>query len=142
LNGIPLLRGSGRRFEVAAYGFSSRRHSSFMASKSRVMDARVCGVTIQLSRRELFFIGIREDLLSIATNQEFDALTQYKFEPGSVRKNVECTFSAGRFRNLDLPPSIAASAKRSGGYVYFPLRGILNYGAEGLVFGILMVPDE
>lgn len=142
LDGVPLLRGTGEPFYIQPYGAWSRCHSTFMASKSRVTDGPAGGVVTQLSERALFFVGIREDLLEIATDQQFGELTQYKAEVGSMRKTIECTFSAGRYSSLDLPPSIMNSSTKTGGYVNFLLSGKLNYSPEGLVFGILPLPEE
>ena len=142
LDGVPLLRGTGEPFDIEPYGIGNWRHSTFMASKSRVTDGPAGGVVIQLSERELFFFGIRENLLVMAANQKFGELTRYKAEVDSMRKTVECTFSAGRYPSLDLPPSIANSATKKGGYVHFPLSGKLNYSPEGLVFGILPLPEK
>lgn len=142
LDGVPLLRGTGEPFDIESYGFGNWRHSTFMASKSRVTDGPAGGVVIQLSQRELFFFGIREHLLVMAANQKFEELTRYKAEVDSMRKTIDCTFSAGRYPSLDLPPSIANSATKTGGYVHFPLSGKLNYSPEGLVFGVLPLPEE
>lgn len=142
LDGVPLLRGTGEPFDIKPYGVTDWRHSTFMASKSRVTDGPAGGVVIQLSERELFFFGIRENLLVMAANQKFGALTDYKAEVDSMRKTIDCTFSAGRYPSLDLPPSISDSATKTGGYVHFPLNGKLNYSREGLVFGILPLPEK
>jgi hypothetical protein len=141
LDGVPLLRGTGESFDIMPYSILNLRHSNFMASKSRVMDGPAGGVVIQLSERELFFFGIRENLLVMAANQEFGDITDYKAEVDSIIKTVDCTFSAGRYPSLELPPSVANSARKKGGYVHFSLSGKLNYSPEGLVFGILPLPE-
>jgi len=142
LDGVPLLRGTGEPFDIQPYEILTKRHSFFMASKSRVKDGPAGGVVIQLSQRELFFVGIREELLVIAANQQFEELTQYKAAVGSMRKTIDCTFSARRYSSLALPPSIMNSSTKIGGYIHFSLSGKLNYSPEGLVFGILPVPAE
>jgi hypothetical protein len=142
LNGVPLLRGTGEEFEIEPYGIGNWRHSTFMASKSRVTDGPAGGVVIQLSARELFFLGIRENLLVLAAKQGFEELNRYEAEVVSIKKTVDCTFSAGRFRDLSLPPSIAESAQKLGGYTHFLLSGILHYSTEGMVFGVLPLPEK
>ena len=142
LDSVPLLRGTSEPFDIEPYNAFTWRHSAFMSSKSRVMDGPAGGVVIQLSERALFFFGIRENLLNMAANQSFEEITNYKSESASIQKTVECTFSTGRFRRLDLPPSIQEAKSESGGYVYFPLKGILNYSPEGLVFGVLPLPEK
>lgn len=142
LGGVPLRRGSGEPFQFEPFNFATRRHSTFMASKSRVTDGPAGGVVVQLSGSELLFLGIREQLLTLATNQEFQDIERYKADVDSLNKIVECTFSVGRFRGLRLPPSVRQSATQTGGYFHFPLRGTLHYSAEGLVFGLLPLPQQ
>lgn len=142
LGGVPLRRGNGEPFQFEPFSPGTRRHSTFMASKSRVTDGPAGGVVVQLSDRELLFLGIQEQLLTLATAQEFEEIARYKAEVSSINKTVECTFSAGRFRGLRLPPSVSQSAAQIGGYFHFPLRGTLRYSPEGLVFGILPLPEQ
>lgn len=142
LGGVPLRRGNGEPFEFETFSPSTRRHSTFMASKSWVADGPAGGVVVQLSEREFLFLGIREQLLTLATAQEFEEIARYKAEVGSLDKTVECTFSVGRFRRLRLPPSVSQSAAQIGGYFHFRLPGTMRYSSEGLVFGILPLPEE
>jgi hypothetical protein len=142
LDNVRLQRGTGERFIIETYGGVSWRHSNFMASKSRVTDGPAGGVVLQLSKRALFFFGIREELLVMAANQQFESVTHYKANVDSIQKKVACTFSAGRYGSLVLPASIQKAVTETGGYVHFPLSGILNYSPEGLVFGVLPLPEE
>ncbi len=142
LNDVPLLRGTGEPFCIQPYEIRTGCHSFFMASKSRVTDGPAGGVVVQLSERELFFVGIREELLVIAANQQFEELIQYKAPVASMSKTIDCTFSAGRYSRLVLPPSIRNSSRIIGGYAHFSLSGKLNYSPEGLVFGILPLPGK
>ena len=142
LEGVRLLRGNGFPFDTKPYGGFSSHHSSFMLSKSRVTDGPAGGVVFPLSKKALFFFGVREKLISMAADAEFKELTDYRAEVDTLKKEVDCTFSVGRYNTLDLPPSIEESAEKAGGYVHFPLKGKLNYSPEGLVFGILPLPSE
>lgn len=141
LDGVPLLRGTSEPFDIESYGMGHWSHSTFMASKSRVVDRPAGGMVIQLSKRNLFFIGIREELLAIAAKQSFDVISRYKAEVGSIEQTVECTFSLGRYRTLILPASVKADAMKTGGYMRFLLSGKLNYSPGGLVFGILPLTE-
>ncbi len=141
LDEVPLARGTGESFSIVSYPGLNGRHSSFMRSKSRVTDGPVGGVVFPLSTRR-FFLGIREDLLVSVANQSFDQIVSYASQVGSSLKTVECTFSAGRFRTLDLPSSIVKSVEKKGNYVYFRLKGTLHYGSHGFVFGVLPVRRE
>jgi hypothetical protein len=142
LNSVPLLRGSGKPFEIEPFSQLKWRHSSFMTSKSRVTDGPAGGVVLQLSERALFFLGIREDLLVIAADQKFEEIIEYKAEAGSQKKTVKCTFNSGRYMNLKLPESVSDSVTETGGYIHFNLTGVLNYSPEGLVFGTLPLPEK
>ncbi len=137
LDGIPLLRGSGEQFNFEPYGTGRWSHSSFMATKSRVTNGPAGGVVMQLSSSNLFLFGVRESLLLSAAKQDFEDIVSFKAETGSTQKVVDCTFSSGRFSDLDLPDSVRDMAKKSGAYFHFPLSGVLHYSAEGLVFGLL-----
>ncbi len=141
LSGVPLRRGNGERFEFAPLG-PSRVHSTFLASKSRITDGPAGGVVVQLSNRALFLVGIREDLVMLASEQVFERITTYKSEPATIEKSVECVFSKGRFRSLRLPESIIRRTTGSGAYSAFSLPGRIHYSPSGLVFGLLRLPPE
>lgn len=142
LDDVPLERGTGESFEIEPYGFPGGKHSSFMSSKSRVVDDPSGGVVIQLSDDALFFFGIREELLVKASKQSLEELFHYEARVRTERKVVECKFSRGRFERLTLPASIEEDAEELGGYMQFELSGDLHYSREGLVFGILPLPEE
>lgn len=137
LDGVPLRQGNDEPFN-----FATRRHSTFLASKSRVTDGPAGGVVVQLSDRELLFLGIREQILILASEQQFDGIIRYKAEVGSLTKTIECRFSTRRFQSLRLPPAFRQSTTQTGGDFHFRLRGTLHYSAEGLVFGILPLPPQ
>jgi hypothetical protein len=135
LDGVPLRRGNNEPFAFDTFDYA------FPASKSRVVNGPAGGVVIQLSDECLFFLGIREDLLALATRQDFGRISYYKAEVGSVQKTVECTFSARRFSGLSLPDRLIESATQTGGYYRFLLNGSLHYSPEGLVFGTLPISE-
>lgn len=141
LDGVQLRRGNGKVFTFEPYSFATRRHSLFMASKSRVVDWPAGGVVVQLSDRELLFLGIEEEALVLASEQKFDLITNYKTEARSQKRTVECKFSVGRFSELQLPRSVKDSTVQVGAYFYFRLNGILHHSPDGLVFGILPLPE-
>jgi len=141
LNNVPLRRGNGEPFEFVPFpGYGS--HSLFLANKSRVSDSPAGGVVLQLSDRALFLAGIREELLVVASEQSFERMNSYQSEAGTAEKVVECVFSQGRFRSLNLPPSISDQAAKVGGYMSFRLKGTIHYSQSGLVFGVLPLPNE
>lgn len=141
LDGVPLRRGNHDPFAFDTFGHALSGRPAFPASKSQVVNGPAGGVVIQLGDKELFFLGIREDLLALAIGQDFGRISYYKAEVESVQKTVECTFSARRFSGLSIPDILRESATQTAGYFRFPLNGVLHYSAEGLVFGILPIPE-
>ena len=132
LDGIPLMRAYDKPFD----------YYSFMTSKSRVADGPAGGVVVQISKKALFFLGIREELLAIASYQSFQEIINYKAQVATIRKTIECSFSPTRFSQLQLPPSLKIRARQAGNYYKFKIRGFLHYSPEGLVFGVLPLPEE
>lgn len=141
LDNVQILRGNGKPFEFMPTNILEQ-HSTFMAHKSHVMDGPAGGLTVQISDDALFLLGIREDLLFTAVDQNFDKITTYKTEAGTIEKTVECVFSRHRFERLRLPPSIRKRTQESGGYFRFPLSGMIHYSDSGLAFGVLPLPKE
>lgn len=140
LDSLPLRRASGEPFEQFPYDASG--HSTFATNKSKVTDGPAAGVVVQLSKKALFFAGIREDFWQMAALQNFTEILAYRAEVGSIDKTVECVISRGRFDGFALPPSIANEVEERGSYIVFRLPGRLHYSPSGLVFGLLALPDK
>jgi hypothetical protein len=138
LDGIPLRRGNNELFDYepfAIYGYGY--HSVFMSNKSRVVDGPAGGIVVKLSDNTLFLAGIQENLLKLATDQDFESVMAFKAESTTIRKTVECVFSKGRYSRLRLPSSYQGSVSESGGYIRLRLQGAIHYSQSGLVFGVL-----
>ena len=134
LNGIPLLRGNGEPF---AYPTSSpfSPHSTFFSGKTRVTDGPAGGIALQVRRDMLAFLGIRQDLVTLAASQSFGDVLSYEATPGTLKKRVEFVFHNSRFRAMQLPPAVVGLARRSGAYWHFTVEGNTQYNRSGLVFG-------
>ena len=114
LDGVPLRRGNNEPFDYEPYEiYNYGTHSVFMMNKSRIIDGPAGGIVIQLSDSFLFFAGIREDLLTLAAEQNFEKSWHLKQEAND-RKTVECVFSKGRYSRLRLPSSYEKSKYPSG----------------------------
>jgi len=138
LDGIPLRKGNGELFGFGPEEFFRRGHSPFFANKSRISDGPAGGITLQLPNGNLFFMGIREDLMALAASQRLGALVEFKTQQGSLTKEVECFFSEGRTRSLFDPELIIQRARqRERGYYSFRVRGRMHYTNSGIVFGVL-----
>ncbi len=135
LDGVPLRKGNNELFEIVPFHFG--RHSAWFANKSRVTDGPAGGVVVQLSDNLVIFLGLREELLVLASEQEFKRILEHKAEAASMTKEVECVVSKGRFREFTLPGEILESVRESPGYVHFHLEGQLYYTSGGIVFGLL-----
>ncbi len=143
LNGIPLRRGNDEPFEYLPYSIAGYGdHSTFMMNKSKVTDGPAGGIVMQLSDKALFFVGIREDLLTLVTDQDFESVIKFKAESATITKTVECTFSKGRYLRLKLPASYRQSIDRTSTYVGFKLQGNLHYSPGGIVFGVLPLTEK
>jgi|ERR1044071_312787 hypothetical protein len=142
LDTVPLRKGNNNPFHFEIFTTATQRHSTFFSNKSRVKDGPAGGVLLQTSDTALFFLGIREELLSLACEQVFGSILDYKADVGSILKRVECVLSQGRFKRFKLPASVRNSVRVSGPYLAFDLTGQLHYTREGLVVGVLPLPRE
>lgn len=137
LDGVPLLKGNGKQFD-----FSPQQpdgvHSNFFISKARILGSSAGGVTLTLSNGDLFFLGIREALLSLASRQRFGEILDYKTKFESVKKSLECAFTASAFEALRLSPGERAKHNPdAGGYYYVQLSGLIHCSDTGVLFGVL-----
>jgi len=140
LNNMPLLKSNSEPFTFKEIDFFG--HTTFTTNKSRVVNGPAGGVTIQLSDNFLFLLGIREELLQIVADQNFDEINSFKAEVDTVHKRVECVFSKQRFERLTLPSSIKKEVKENSGYFKFFLEGDIHYSSTGIVFGILPLHNK
>lgn len=143
LNRVPLLRGNGTEYSVETFEFGMQ-HNPWFAGKSVVSDGPAGGQVFALDAARLMFIGMREQLLVFATQQDFSLVQEYAFPAATMQKRIECVVPVGRFRRdfeplLDIPQGVSAT---SGGYVRFRLGGHLHYTRSGFVLGILPVPEK
>jgi len=137
LDGKPLLKSNNEPFDIRPFEYG-HRHTSWFANKSRVTDGPAGGIILQLSKDNLFFLGIYEELLFLAANQDFEKILDYKHKyPGSVFKTVECIITKDRFHEFDLPDTHLNPEDNKSGRRYFDLTGQLHYAPEGIVFGLL-----
>jgi len=137
LDKTPLIKGSGEKFSLFPFDEFSHQPCSFFSNKSYVTDGPSGGITLQLPNNDMLFIGIMEDLIFQALDQNFEDIISYKHTAGSVYKRVRCFFSAGRYNKLILPDDISEYTIDAGPYKYFDLLGDLHYSREGTVFGLL-----
>lgn len=137
LDGVPLLKGNGEPFEYGPMGWMPGQHSSFFSSKCRITDGPAGGVVVPLPNGNLFFLGIREDLLEQAASQKIDQIANYKAEQGSVRKTVRCMLTMRAFKEFKLPSRLIEGASKEAGYYAFNLEGQIQYSNTGILFGVL-----
>jgi hypothetical protein len=140
LDQIPLMRRTGQEFSTnQAHAFSWRTglQTSFFANRPHVSDGPVGGGVVQITDRELFFFGFREDIVLMAMNQNFENILAYKAGSAILRKTVRCILVRRQYERLRLPEHIRRRARTAGQYMIFDITGRLHYSQEGLVFGIL-----
>lgn len=141
LDGVPLYRADGKSFDKSSHNELGQNHA-FFANKSHILDEPSGGIVLQLSDYELFFIGITENLVALASSQNFDSILSFKSDTKSLKKNVECIISKGRFKKFHLAPSISYYRSEKNDYVRFQMTGQIHYNNSGLVFGSLFMENE
>jgi hypothetical protein len=142
LDGVPLLKGNGQRFDFTPIGGMFGGHASFFGRKSKITDGPAGGIVTSLPNGDLLFLGIRETLLEQTASQDFRRLTEYKAEHGPVRKTVECVLADKAFSELHLPSRITNAAQQHDGYSTFEATGQIHYSDTGILFGVLPIHDE
>jgi hypothetical protein len=130
LANVPLRRGTGEMFDL----------SGFFNNKSRVADLNAGGLIVRLSSEALFFVGIRAELLSLVSEQDFDATAGYRAEVETADRAVECRVNKDTFAAWELGGAVEAGQERGGPNVVFRLRGQIHAAPSGLVFGVLPLP--
>lgn len=135
LDRVPLLRGNREPFALVP--FDGYEHSRFLAGKSKIIDGPAGGEIVRVSDRALFLLGMREELLVIAAEQDFEKLLVYKASTGTLDKVVACSLSSSRARTIGLPGYVLEEGQRRLSTVRFRARGSIQYSPGGLVFGVI-----
>lgn len=143
LDRIPLRKGNGQDYPEVTYD-AGGEHNPWFAGKSVVSDGPAGGQVYLVDARTVMFIGLREELVVYATQQDFSVIEKYHFPAGTVAKTIECVVPIGRFKQ-EFQPVIQIPDERSssgGGYVRFGLKGLLHYTQSGFIVGILPIPED
>lgn len=140
LSGVPLagLSDFSALTEFASVGQRSR----FFWTRSVVAEGLAGGVVVAANEGELFFAGVREDLVSMAVSQDFEAITSYHVLPETRGEEVIAIISRGRFRHYGFNMDSEAVERFGTGYLAIRLQGELHYSAGGAVFGWLPRPRD
>jgi len=143
LDRVPLRKGNGTDYPETIFDFRGS-HNPWFVGKSVVSDGPAGGQVYMVDSEHVMFIGLREELVVCATQQDFSTIEQYSFPAGTIPKTVECVVPAGRFKGefdpiIQVPDNLRSAG---GGYVRFNLRGHLHYTQSGLVIGILPIPES
>lgn len=134
LDELSLVTGDGETINTSPYQTGSI-HSRFFATKSVVEDGPTGGIICR-TETGVFFLGVMEDLLNLAVEQNFSSIRQYHRTPAMVSKTVRCTIPKGRKKEFgDLPLTWDESEQF---YLRFEVSGDLHYTSGGLVFGWLV----
>lgn len=142
LNGVPLLRGNGERYDASTY-LMTRKHNPWFNTRSVVSDGPAGGNVYLVAPNTLIFIGIREELIALATQQNFSEIADYGFQGGIVDKVVQCVIPVGRFK-IEFAKRSELShleIRQYSGYVMFQAEFRLLYSRGGLVYGIASLLD-
>jgi len=115
------------------FGRDASQKTGLLTHKSRISDGSGGGVLLTLSATHLLFIGLTEELLRLAVDQDFAAIMRYKYEARSATKSIEGIITKTQVKELGLQ----RMADRKSGYVQFSQRGQIHYSPEGIVFSIV-----
>lgn len=136
LDDVPLKMVNGKEFDYQPFLFEEREFD-FFKNKSHVTDGPAGGIVLKISENELLFLGIQEDLISIANKQSFDEIMNFDFPYGTVDKEIECTLSLTQFKDMNLNLSNSVNLVKNKRFIKFNLKGQIVYSSCGLVFGNL-----
>lgn len=134
LDGVALVTGSGAKIETSPYQFGNI-HSRLFTSKSVVSDGPTGGIICR-SGSGIFFLGLMDDLLKLAVEQNFETILDYQRRPGTVSKTVRCSIPEGRRAEFEGLGITWRTLDRN--HVGFEAGGYLHYTAGGLAFGWLV----
>ena len=143
LDQMKLVRATGEPFDDRAFAVGGR-HNQLFSNQCVVTDGPAVGRILLVDRSHFMFIGMQERLISYAVRQDFRQVAQYNFKAGTIKKELDCIVSSGRFdrefaRYLQIPGD---SIEKNSAYVRFRIQGLLNYTQSGLVFGVLPIPEH
>lgn len=138
LDRVPLVHGDGKPFLYEPKGVSGT-HSTFFAGKSRVHGMGAGGTAFKIGERTIAFIGLKQELIDHVAAQDFEAIDEYRTQPGSSEESVRFTMS--NTRSEDLPssraiPQVNGTARPEP----FDLSGQLHVNTSGMVFGFFELP--
>ena len=139
LDNRPLLKATGHPFDFVPTPDGNDSTLSFLLNKSRVIDGPSSGIVLQLSKNELFYAGIRDEIAILASKQNFRNVFEYKTDRATLRKAVQCLIPENTFQRFHLPEWFLDRVTRKNNHVSFRLDGDLQYSQEGLVFGVLPI---
>lgn len=131
LDEVPLVESSGEEFAPTTTRWGER--SSFLTGLSRVTDGPIGGALIPLPETRFLFLGVQEEIFSLAASQRFRDLMTYDNIAVSAWKNIDCVLSRSRADRLGL----SELASRTRGNVRFQAEGVLHLSRGGLAFGVV-----
>jgi len=80
LDGIPLLNANFEKIVI---------RDSFISSRATNKARSIVGRTLMFHTRELYYIGIKRDLLDIMIKQDFNEILDYKIKPFSTTQLIQ-----------------------------------------------------
>lgn len=154
LDNVQLRKRDGLKFELNWPPRFFQGHSGFWgASKSLVENYSAGGVALPLTRNSVLFLGIHEELLALAAEQNFREIMSYAREPNVLERTITCNIGRRQAKMLDLDLELdpdfgglepeneqldeAAPGRKPA--VALELKSKVHVSREGLVFSILPV---
>jgi hypothetical protein len=132
----PLLRANGKPYsdlfkETASDGDTKSR---FLATRTRVDGYPAGGVVVRKPDHGILFFGVREDLISYAVLQDFEAIQEYSAKSETMKATVHAVIPTGEAIAMGVTSERRAT---SGLYQYLSFDGRLLASSSGFLFGTL-----
>jgi len=127
LDNVALKKGSGEDLELISPDPWGYNGSVFFLNKSRIVYGNAGGIVTQLSEKELFFLGVRDELPILAAKQDFKQIIAYENIKSLENKEIDCVVSKARFREFHLPANTKNEVYRTGNYYKFRIKGDLCF---------------
>jgi hypothetical protein len=141
LDRVSLRRGNGENYSFEVNNIGDR--NPWLAGKTLVINGSAGGQINMVRPDMMFFIGIQQELVVYAIQQDFDKIANYGFKSEILRETLDCVVPNGRFvstfaRHLNITN---INFRRLGSYVRFQVPALLHFTQSGLVFGTAEVPE-
>lgn len=110
---------------------------------SSINEEEIIGQIIPVDETTVFFYGFATELYQILSDQKFDPIRFYEFEPSASTYNeVLCVIRKTKANELKIPKSIQQDGETKSDFFRFSLLGEILTTRAGRAFGFLNYPTS